>query len=98
VIDMGPEAGDAGGRIVVEGPPEDVAIHAARWRAAGGAEGTLVRPGKGQGPFGPAAGSETLLRSHTGEALERFGLPGLAAPVPAPSPPTSGSRGRTGRR
>ncbi len=98
VIDMGPEAGDGGGRIVVEGPPEDVAIHAARWRAAGGADGTLLRPKNGPGSAGPAAGSEPLLRSHTGEALERFGLPGLIAPAPAPSPPTSGSRGRTGRR
>jgi excinuclease ABC subunit A len=96
VIDMGPEAGDGGGRIVVEGPPEDVAIHAARWRAAGGAEGSKGRPGNGPGSAGPAAGSEPLLRSHTGEALERFGLPGLAGPTPAPT--TSGSRGRTGRR
>ncbi len=32
VIDMGPEAGDGGGRVVVEGPPEDVVIHAQRWR------------------------------------------------------------------
>jgi excinuclease ABC subunit A len=30
VIDMGPEAGDGGGRIVVEGPPEDVVVHARR--------------------------------------------------------------------
>jgi excinuclease ABC subunit A len=96
VIDMGPEAGDGGGRIVVEGPPEDIAIHAARWRAAGGAEGSKGRPGNGPGSAGPAAGSESLLRSHTGEALERFGLPGLAGPTPAPT--TSGSRGRTGRR
>jgi len=28
VIDMGPEAGEAGGRIVCEGPPEDLVIHA----------------------------------------------------------------------
>jgi excinuclease ABC subunit A len=32
VIDMGPEAGEGGGRVVVEGPPEDVVIHAQRWR------------------------------------------------------------------
>jgi excinuclease ABC subunit A len=40
VIDMGPEAGAGGGRIVVAGPPEDLLIHAARWRAAA-AEGLL---------------------------------------------------------
>ena len=52
VIDMGPEAGDAGGKIVVEGPPEDLIVHAQRWRHA----------------------PSTLLRCHTGEALESFGL------------------------
>jgi excinuclease ABC subunit A len=31
VIDMGPEAGDIGGKIVVEGPPEDVVVHARQW-------------------------------------------------------------------
>ncbi len=29
IIDLGPEAGDAGGRVVVEGPPEAVAAHPA---------------------------------------------------------------------
>jgi len=33
VLDMGPEAGDGGGRIVAEGPPEDVVLHA-RGRSA----------------------------------------------------------------
>ena len=51
VIDMGPEAGDGGGKIVVEGPPEDLIVHAAR----------SVR-------------DASLLRSHTGEALQAFGL------------------------
>ena len=27
VLDMGPEAGDGGGKIVVEGPPEDLVVH-----------------------------------------------------------------------
>jgi excinuclease ABC subunit A len=59
VIEMGPEAGDGGGRIVVEGPPEDVVVHAAQWR---------------QGQKGSQAVPPGLLRCHTGEALEAFGL------------------------
>ncbi|KKW66984.1 excinuclease ABC subunit A [Lampropedia cohaerens] len=34
VIDLGPEAGDAGGRIVVEGPPDAVARHPTSFTAA----------------------------------------------------------------
>jgi len=68
VLDMGPEAGAAGGRIVAEGPPEDIAIHAARWRQAAG------KP--------PAADHSALLRSHTGEALEAFGLGTQLTPQP----------------
>ena len=60
VIYMGPEAGDGGGRVVVEGPPEDVVIHAQRWRH-----------------------DNSLLRSHTGEALDAFGLEVDAAIVRA---------------
>jgi excinuclease UvrABC ATPase subunit len=48
---MGPEAGDGGGKIVVEGPPEDLVVHVQQ----------CVR-------------DKSLLRSHTGEALEAFGL------------------------
>jgi excinuclease ABC subunit A len=82
VIDMGPEAGEGGGRIVVEGPPEDIVIHAARWR---------------QQQAGAAAASESLLRSHTGEALAAFGIE-TAAAVPAPPAATSAPRGRSSRR
>ena len=45
VLDMGPEAGAGGGQIVVEGPPEDLVIHAERWRKAAG---TLLRSHTGE--------------------------------------------------
>ena len=34
VLDMGPEAGAGGGRIVCAGPPEDIVIHARRFATA----------------------------------------------------------------
>jgi excinuclease ABC subunit A len=69
VIDMGPEAGDGGGRIVAEGPPEDIVVHAERW-AADRDDG--LKAGD------PAGG---LLRSHTGEALAVFApQPATTAP------------------
>jgi excinuclease ABC subunit A len=46
VIDMGPEAGDGGGRIVAEGPPEDIMIHARR--AAKIPPGDLLRSHTGE--------------------------------------------------
>jgi excinuclease ABC subunit A len=58
-LEMGPEAGDGGGRIVVEGPPEDLVIHAARWQKQ---QSATVAP------------ADRLLRCHTGEALATFGL------------------------
>jgi excinuclease ABC subunit A len=35
VLDMGPEAGDGGGRVVCAGPPEDLVVHARRWMPGG---------------------------------------------------------------
>ncbi len=98
VIDMGPEAGAGGGKIVVEGPPEDVLIHAARWRkqaggkpaTAGGGSGRANRKtGRAAAKLAPATptgkGSPDpaeLLRSHTGEALEDFFRPEILPSLP----------------
>jgi excinuclease ABC subunit A len=87
VIDMGPEAGEGGGRIVAEGPPEDIAIHASRW-------GRQVQTGD-QPP------ADALLRSHTGEALAAFGMAAPAAHPAAPgaaSSATNAPRARSSRR
>ena len=50
VIDMGPEAGEGGGRIVAEGPPEDIVIHARQERKAAAAKpaGGLLRSHTGE--------------------------------------------------
>jgi len=84
VIDMGPEAGAAGGKIVVEGPPEDLVIHAERWRKAASGK--------------PAP--EEFLRSHTGEALAAFAAVSLSPSwqMDAPSFHVAGPRGRRNLR
>jgi excinuclease ABC subunit A len=65
VLDLGPEAGAGGGHLVAEGPPEDIVIHARRWHTQGG--------GKGRATVTTTTAGESLLRSHTGEALDAFG-------------------------
>jgi excinuclease ABC subunit A len=66
VLDLGPEAGAGGGRIVAEGPPEDIVIHARRW---------LAQHSSARGSRAASHGDDDapLLRSHTGEALDAFG-------------------------
>lgn len=63
VIDMGPEAGAGGGQLVVEGPPEDIRIHAEQWSK---------QQGNAAGKSSHSATPSPLLRSHTGEALKGF--------------------------
>ncbi|MFZ4732766.1 MAG: hypothetical protein ACOYK7_09555, partial [Pirellulales bacterium] len=85
VIDMGPEAGDGGGRVVVAGPPEDVIIHAARHETQQGSTGGSGAP---------------QLRSHTGEALRAFAAAAPAVTGAAGVAPsvTTAPRGRSRRR
>ena len=60
VIDMGPEAGDEGGYVVVAGTPEDVAAYAERRRRKGGRREQERQSGRRSGdfrisPFSPSA-------------------------------------------
>ncbi|NUQ63377.1 MAG: excinuclease ABC subunit UvrA, partial [Pirellulales bacterium] len=48
VIDMGPEAGEEGGYVVVAGTPEDVVAHAARAGNSRGKENALLRSYTGE--------------------------------------------------
>ena len=48
VIDMGPEAGDGGGQVVAEGPPEDIFIHAERWAKKSAKTASLLRSYTGE--------------------------------------------------
>ena len=59
VIDLGPEGGDGGGRVVANGTPEQVAM------AAGSYTGTALRPVlgiEGEGPKNKAAGPKKRTR------------------------------------
>ena len=79
VIDMGPEAGDDGGFVVVAGTPEDVVAHAERWKSTAGESGG--RAGKGR----LKTTREETTRSGTPEGTQ--GVPG---PIFTASPRKSG--------
>ncbi len=68
LIDVGPEAGEGGGEIVVAGTPEDLVAHAKAWEEQQGVrgQGTGVRKKKRDVE---AAFEPQRLRSYTGEML-----------------------------
>ena len=102
VIDMGPEAGDEGGYVVVAGTPEDVAAYAERESGEGERrEGKTRRHGDAETIVPRLSLSRlpvSLSRSYTGEALGP-GAGGRAARAsarsstsPRPRPPREGDR------
>ncbi|MGE0607213.1 MAG: excinuclease ABC subunit UvrA [Pirellulales bacterium] len=74
VIDMGPEGGDEGGRLVIAGTPEDLVAHHLQWRKAQKALVSAAKKKTAKSAKGtvkkPAPTAVPLLRSHTGEVLE----------------------------
>jgi len=76
IIDMGPEAGAEGGRVVVAGTPEQVAAHSGSREGEAPAEpSTAGQAGSGTHDSGPPLSAlrpsphEASLRSYTAEAL-----------------------------
>ncbi len=75
VLDMGPEAGEAGGLVVAEGTPEAIVEHARNWHAS---SGTVKKKAKKKATKKKASKKKTasiakaakqLLPSYTGDAL-----------------------------
>lgn len=66
VIDLGPEAGDEGGHLVVTGTPEDIVTHSRRYKRTpkDRREGATAISSSSAGSNG------AMLRSYTGEALD----------------------------
>jgi excinuclease ABC subunit A len=79
IIDLGPEAGDAGGRIVAEGTPEDVVAQAEAARESGGLRshtGEMLAPVLAAGPHArrPVYDPEAALREREGDIdLDKVG-------------------------
>jgi excinuclease ABC subunit A len=70
VIDLGPEAGDQGGFVVVAGTPEDVVAHAKRYQqSAKQHEATTGARAPHKAATAGRAQDGTILRSYTGEVL-----------------------------
>jgi excinuclease ABC subunit A len=73
VIDLGPEGGEAGGRLIGSGSPEDLAATPESWT------GRFLRPLL-DGPRGRISVSRNMRRSPVNGA-EKGGLPGDSSPV-----------------
>jgi excinuclease ABC subunit A len=64
IVDLGPEAGDGGGRIVAEGPPAQIARHAKRSHTGRVLQGFLrERTSKTTGPAGSRPGRSQALET-----------------------------------
>jgi len=87
IIEVGPEAGDEGGRLVAAGTPEEIVEHARRYEcervrgceSESASNARSKRKGKSKNAL-PPSHPLTLSRSHTGEALAPILAAGPYAP------------------
>ena len=69
LVDLGPEAGEAGGRIVVQGTPEAVVAYAGKYNSAASSNGRAKASTNGK-PKSKKSKEPEQYRSYTGELLK----------------------------
>ncbi|WP_313073740.1 excinuclease ABC subunit A [Melaminivora sp.] len=88
VIDLGPDGGDAGGRLVAEGPPEELRQHPTSYTAAALREYAQALGEGGHGAHDGAPGSYSLsrVRERVGVRVREEGAAAADPLTPALSP------------
>ncbi len=88
VIDLGPEAGDAGGYVVAAGTPEDIAAHAQAWQRSQSSPRQNVAVPTAKPKAGKSPGRRLTAAGATGRGRSQFSSDeNGTVPFPSPSHP-----------